>query len=306
MSIVAAATIAALTVQAGPADASTVVVLPTVPAQQPPLTMSCASGQVDINHASLASLQTLPAISGPTAQRIVAARPHDRIQDLLAVPGVGPGTLAVIQASGKACSTPLTFPPPAADVCTKAGQTDTNDPASHDALAALFGRPIADRVVATQPFPDLNHVLTVLTAGAGAGKVSKYRSQLCLTPEPKIYNGVEYAWIYKATGGRLDYAGASLVVPTNVLVDSTGDWATITPEKVDPVISGPTFDFTVGGTPWTNGTKQVYVVLPPDKYVPGPDAGTFVPTLVHGSGTDQEELFGNGVAIQSDGRVAGG
>src|SRR5262249_28177075 len=87
-----------------PAGASSTVTVPQVPAQQPPLTMSCAAGQVDLNHASLAQLQTLPGVSGPIAQRIVTARPHDRVQDLLVVPGIGSDTLSAIRGTGRACS----------------------------------------------------------------------------------------------------------------------------------------------------------------------------------------------------------
>jgi DNA uptake protein ComE-like DNA-binding protein len=147
--------------------------VPSVPAQQPGLTLNCAAGQIDLNHASTAQLQTLPDVPGPVASRIIALRPNDRTNDLLAVPGIGPTELAAIQASGKACSTPLTLPPPAANVCTVNGQLDMNDPASKPGLAQLFGSPTAARIVGAEPFPDLAHAMTVLAAGAGPGKVTK-------------------------------------------------------------------------------------------------------------------------------------
>jgi hypothetical protein len=49
--------------------------VPAVPAQQPGLVMGCAAGQVDLNHATLQRLQTLPGVSAPIAQRIIDSRP---------------------------------------------------------------------------------------------------------------------------------------------------------------------------------------------------------------------------------------
>jgi Helix-hairpin-helix motif len=263
---------------------------PAVPPQQPGLTLDCAPGQVDLNHASLAELQTLPGVSGPIAQRIVASRPHDRVRDLLVVPGVGPDTEAAIAASGKACATPLTLPPPAADVCTNAQQIDVNTPASRPRLASLFGRPTADRVVAAQPFPDLAHALTVLVAGAGAGKVSKYRPLLCATPVPKTTHGENYSWVYSAAGGRADDGKFSLIVPPGVLANPVGQWLHIKPlETPTPDVLGqpwPSAIFEILGTPWEGGGKKVYVTVPIDPALAAFGDG-WEPDVAHWSDTDR-------------------
>jgi helix-hairpin-helix protein len=289
-----------------PAHASTISV-PRVPAQQPALTMQCGVGQIDLNHATAADLQRLPGVSVPIAQRIIAQRPHDRTKDLLVVPGIGPDKLAAIDASGLACATPLTTPPPADHPCTSASQIDVNDPASQAKLADLFGGPTAARIVAAQPFPDLNHTLVVLAAGAGSGKVDKYATQLCVTPEPKIFNGVEYAYVYGGTGGRNDYQGFSLVVPPGVLTATPGQWTAITPQHTPtpdlPGLAWPSADFQTFGPSWQNGTKQVYVSLPEDpalaQFGPG-----FEPVIAHWSDLSRqtgEELAGDALLVNGTG-----
>ncbi|MCU1615786.1 MAG: Helix-hairpin-helix motif-containing protein [Frankiales bacterium] len=259
--------------------------VPAVPAQQPTLAMDCAPGQIDLNHASLTDLQMLPDVSAPIAQRIVNMRPHDRTRDLLVVPGVGPDKLAAIEATGRACSTPLTLPPPAADVCTAAGQLDVNDPASQSGLAALFGTPTAQRIVAAQPFPDLAHAKVTLAAGAGPGKVTKYAARLCATPEPKKTGGVNFSYVYSAKGGRADLGKFALVLPAGTLTDPVGQWLRITPEQT-PADAGPTWpsaEFSVLGAPWSDGSKHVYVTLPTDPALSEFDAGTAHPVVAHWS-----------------------
>lgn len=49
---------------------------------------------VDINRASSGALQSLPGIGPVLAARIVAARPFDEAEGLLAVKGIGPATWA--------------------------------------------------------------------------------------------------------------------------------------------------------------------------------------------------------------------
>jgi len=171
------------------------------------------------------------------------------------------------------------------------------------ALAALFGGPTAQRVIAAQPFPNLAHALTILVAGAGPGKVTKYQTRLCDTPAPKIYSGTAYAWAYTSAGGRADFRRATLIVPPDVLADPVGDWLTITPAPDEPVVHGPTFDISILGSQWADGTKRVYLILPPDPFTPPAGAGSWIPTVVHGAVGSQTEYFDSGVAIQSDGRI---
>jgi hypothetical protein len=303
--LAAAASITAQTEVAHADPGVTFDALPSVPDQQHRmLSMGCDDNQIDLNHASTTKLQGLPGVSRPIAERIVDARPHDRVKDLLVVPGIGADTLSAIEASGRACSTPLTLPPPASDVCTTTSQIDVNEPAAQKVLATIFGKPTAERVVAAQPFPDLGHALTILVAGAGAGKVSKYKSQLCATPAPKSYAGTAYAWAYTRSGGRIDYKGASMLVPPKVLTAPTGNWLSITPADGNPIAQGPTFDIKVLGSKWSDGTKRVYLILPPDTFSPPEGSGSWIPTIVHGEPDAQEEFYGDGIRVQDDGRVA--
>lgn len=292
-----------------PSHAATLTV-PSVPAQQPSLTMGCGAGKIDLNHASLAALQMLPGVSAPIAQRITAQRPHDRTQDLLAVPGIGADTLAAINTSDLACSTPLTIPPPSTDACTTPTQLDVNDPQSQTRLAALFGLPTAQRIVAAEPYPDLAHAKTILAAGAGPGKVTKYASQLCTTPEPKLINGVDYSYVYRVTGGRADYDGFGLVIPAGVLDSTTGQWVTITPQRTPtadlPGKAWPSADFSVLGAPWQDGGEQVYVTLPLDPTLMEFGSG-YEPVIAHWSDATRsggEEVSGGQLLVdQSAGTV---
>jgi hypothetical protein len=246
--------------------------------------MDCAAGQIDLNHASPAELQTLPDVSKSIADRIVVARPHDRVRDLLVVPGVGPDKLVRIEATGKACSTPLTLPPPASDVCTKDGQLDVNDPATRAGIADLFGAPTAGRIVDAQPFADLAHAKVVLAAGAGPGKVEKYAPRLCLTPEPKISRNVNYSWAYARPGGRADYSGFSLVVPAGVIDEPIGAWLRVTPQDPDlvrwPGSPYTTADFHIEGS-WSGNGDHVYATLPQPEYARRLTDAHYEPSLLH-------------------------
>jgi len=230
--------------------------------------MDCAVGQIDLNHASVEDLQRLPGVSQPIAARIISSRPNDRVDDLLVVPGIGDGKLASIRASQLPCSTPLTLPPPAPDVCTSPAQIDANNPASELSLAQLFGAPTAQRVVLAQPFSDLSHLRTVLVPGAGQGKVDKYATRLCVTPVPKVSSGINYSWAYSATGGRADFDGFSLIVPPHVLNTTVGQWLKIAPQSTPtpdlPGLSWPSADFSILGSPWQDGGESVFVTLPTD------------------------------------------
>ena len=55
------------------------------------------SGTVDINEASAEELQTLPGLGSKLAERIIANRPYQKVDDLLKVSGIGPKTLERIR-----------------------------------------------------------------------------------------------------------------------------------------------------------------------------------------------------------------
>lgn len=64
---------------------------------------SSAGGRVDLNTADAATLETLPGVGPATAEKIIAHRetvgPFTGLQDLDAVPGIGPAALARLQDS---------------------------------------------------------------------------------------------------------------------------------------------------------------------------------------------------------------
>jgi competence ComEA-like helix-hairpin-helix protein len=55
-----------------------------------------ADAPLDVNTASYGDLQNLPRIGPKMAQRIIAHRPYQRIEDLQKVPGIGPKTFEQI------------------------------------------------------------------------------------------------------------------------------------------------------------------------------------------------------------------
>ncbi len=56
-----------------------------------------SGGKVDINHASAAELAKLPGVGPAMAQRIIAARPYSKIEDIKRVRGIGDKTFAKLK-----------------------------------------------------------------------------------------------------------------------------------------------------------------------------------------------------------------
>ena len=71
---------------AAPLDTGDAVFVPSAQTEQ-------GEPRVSINSATLAELDTLPGVGPATAQKIVAARPFNEVDDLLNVSGIGPATL---------------------------------------------------------------------------------------------------------------------------------------------------------------------------------------------------------------------
>ncbi len=71
---------------AAPLDTGDTIFVPTVQTEQ-------GETRVSINSATIAELDTLPGVGPATAQKIVAARPFNEVDDLLNVSGIGPATL---------------------------------------------------------------------------------------------------------------------------------------------------------------------------------------------------------------------
>lgn len=65
-----------------------------VAAPPPPLWMT--SDLLDLNYASLRELQTLPGVGKVTAERIIAQRPFNSVDDLARVGGLGPARIRAI------------------------------------------------------------------------------------------------------------------------------------------------------------------------------------------------------------------
>ncbi len=56
-----------------------------------------SDGKVDINHASVVELETLPGVGPAMAARIIAGRPYSKVEDLKRVKGIGDKTLEKLQ-----------------------------------------------------------------------------------------------------------------------------------------------------------------------------------------------------------------
>lgn len=258
--------------EAGPASA-------TPPDPVAVVTMGCGSGQVDINSASTAELQRTLNLGKPVARRLVASRPFLRVApDLLVVSGIGPTELDAIVADGRACAAPPTLPPPSFDVCVGGdGKIDVNRPESEESLAAMFGRPTAERIVENLPYWRLDLMKAELAGGASGPKIDKNRSKLCVTPPTIDFDDTRWGWIDPNVGGIVEkddaWGGYRLTVPGDVVEE--GSWGSIMPTEAPEDLESPAADFHIHGT-W-DGLVQVTLPIDP---IPGVDPDTWTDTLV--------------------------
>ena len=80
-----------------PAPATPVpAVLPAQVADPPPPPLWMTSDRVDLNHATVSELQTLPGVGKVTAERIIAERPFGSVDHLARVGGLGPARIRAI------------------------------------------------------------------------------------------------------------------------------------------------------------------------------------------------------------------
>ena len=73
---------------------------PAVPPAQvvdpPPPPLWLTGDRIDLNHASIRELRTLPGVGKVTAERIAAERPYGSVDDLARVGGLGPARIRAI------------------------------------------------------------------------------------------------------------------------------------------------------------------------------------------------------------------
>lgn len=250
-----------------------------------PLSMKCTAQQVDLNHASRASLAGAlgldPTYDADVVTSIIGTRPHNGLEDLLLASGMGSGRLDKVD-QRSICSTPILnggsgeVPELNPDYCIPGdGRVDVNAD-SVDRIAAKLPskqfpapQPVAARIVERRdrlPFPNLDHVAVV--NGVGPGNLAKIRSTLCLTPAPTVTTtpaGQRYtALIYRDAGVQLTMDTAAgrfgLAVPAGVL-DGPAAFATITDVAELTALTPPAADMHIWG-PWAGGGDRVYVTTP--------------------------------------------
>ncbi|MBM0229447.1 hypothetical protein [Micromonospora sp. ATA51] len=298
MMLTVSGTSVAVSVAAGPATA-----LPAASQADnlPDVSMVCQAGQIDINHADDLALTTAFSIDPPVAHRIIELRPYLGPRDLLVVPGIGPGKLTEILASGKACATPTQLPPPSDEAC--GDDRPDLQTADTDELVTRLGmsRPAAKRLIQARPFATGRHVTPERVPGVGKGTLDSLRARSCLTPAPVKTSTTNYRWIYRSLGGHVNRGPFSLQVPENVLTPF-GAWASITDVSAPSPLSGPAADFHIWGN-WGNGESQrVSVTLPLD---PSLTAGVdldFDPVAVHFPAGTEPQIFAGAAADVNLGR----
>jgi DNA uptake protein ComE-like DNA-binding protein len=255
--------------------------------------MTCAPGQIDINHASLSDL-----ISGfnlrlnkVVAQGIIDMRPWLQPRELDAVHGIDSGTLRRILASNQACATPTSTPPPSADACTSSVTVDIQA-ATLDELIQALNLPVktAQSIVAARPFGTLK-LLNRDRFNGLPGVHTGFDSKLCLTPMPVRTAISTFRWAYRSQNTTVARDGYSLAIPAGV-IDGTGAWASVTPSPPVvaelPVGDWPKADFHIFGA-WEGNGDRVFVTMPVDPLLA--DAGPgWEPYVVHTKADGTKEV----------------
>lgn len=281
----------------------------SAPAAAEPVIMDCVEGQIDINNPNSNAFAPLSAPDGvplgePVRKRMVEGQPYLQPSDLLAVSGLTPAHIGKWIGEGSVCATPQVLPPPAPDVCLD--EVDVNSAESQEALAVIYGRPTADRLLKGIPYPSVVNALRI--AGVGPGVIKQTEALLCATPYPIQHEGVNWAYATADNGIALDTTGDfgdyTLTVPRGVTA-GTGAWASVTEtgsKFTDGLGLGLDMDVpAVDAHIYGNWAGYVAVTLPPD---PTELGDGYIDTVVHHTGTGSPELHANaGVSIGSDGRL---
>ena len=258
----------------------------------------------------------LGTLSAPVAEQVIAGRPYLQPTDLSApaVPGVSDSHVQLWMQLSRVCVTPIfttasdnTRVPVTPNVCVRSEQVDLNDRRDYAGFVDMFGRPTADRVVSGMPYPSVDNSLR--RAGVGPGQLKKYEGQICATPYPIRFNGIDWAFATPQDGIAVnhtgDYGKYTLTVPAGV-AGGAGSWASVAEQEASIAenaainsfhIDAPTVDAHIHG-PWSG---SVGVTLPPDPT----DVGSgYVDTAIHYSDLTGPMLYANaGIAIGSDGRL---
>lgn len=283
----------------GPPPPGTAVEAPALPGPRVPFVdMSCETGQLDLNTATVDDIVAALELADDerdVAVRIVAARPYNGLPDLLAVAGVGPGRLGLLDPANF-CVTPygglqdvLTRVPE--DACPADGDlVDINSATADEIERVLPGeprltRPTAERVAARAaalPFPDLKHLVAV--PGIGPGTLAKIKDSLCLTPGSILAqdldgHAVAATFVTQNQGVRFvldaDTGQFGLGIPAGTL-DVEHAWARIALAEPQRDLGVPVADMHIYGA-WGGSGGLVWATVPTD----GLGAEGWGPALVH-------------------------
>lgn len=282
-------------------------------ANLPEVRMVCAEGQTNINLAPVNELAGALKVDVPVAERVVTWRPFLQVSDLSVVEGIGPGRLAAIIASSKACATPTMFPPPAPNVCNANGKIDLAVSPVADLAARLkISKPVAQRLVDARPYASLRHVTPERVGGVGKGTLEAVIAKSCLTPAPIRSAASSWRWTYPGQTITVSRDLYGLTVPAGVVDAASGAWASIEPgdqptKMPEPYI--PNADMHIWG-PWADGEQTVTVTLPSNRAdFPDDDSDTYYdPYILHsfadtsnGPGGESltASLVGNGTQLSA-------
>jgi DNA uptake protein ComE-like DNA-binding protein len=264
-----------------------------------PVNTSCASGQVDINNASVADLSAALGIhSRPTVSRLVAMRPWLKGTDLSSVPGIGPSLAA--QLAPKTCATqpdPTLRQPRA---CSTSAEVDLNT-ASATTIQSRLGLPAVTvtALIGARPLPqNLSQVIAPRVPGLSQPKVDALTKQglICVTPAPYMSGVTLYRWITANGGAVIRNGSFALIVPPGRTI-GTGAYGGVTPLDPDDGVL-PKANYHIFGA-WNSGITTVAVQGPqavPDQ--PGRDV------VFHEAGDGDRMSLGDGVATSTVNGVA--